>query len=453
LERASPGKTLWDERYANRCRRPEQQLKVKPGQTVAWRRRNAATHRDLARAPCEFLVLGLSIEPNSGASQCSNRASRLQGTLGRQGVYESAFNMLVCGQCGASNEDSSSSCQNCRASLVGAAIGSETVVVPEPIQLAPVSSESELQSNSPFEVLERFVSALLRGHQGNSTATKIPVNLAQELGDLKRGGVLPHDQNLLTAIEKLLGVSLEPGGPAAPVISALLDAVTSGGGSPSTLESERDTPAGPHIPFPSAIVSILKPIPQRLKWIGAIVVPMLVGGGAAVPLTHLLSTGSTITTELRSQLAQTKTELSRTQSALQVEKDHAAHAEEDARDANQKLASLPTPKPAASLNDKELKNLQSRNQQLTNEVQTLSAFATSGYLEWQGGRKGTVHISAADLRSGVLRGTVPAGACVVVAVFGENIKAKAVGGASCNDFSFEVGKNSPTTAFVLWRRP
>jgi hypothetical protein len=269
---------------------------------------------------------------------------------------------------------------------------------------------------------------------------------------VQSAGALPDHEDLLNSLEQFVG-PVQAGGPAAPVISVLLAAL-------------RGCESAPSISVPTAVSKMLGPLPQRFQWLATLLVPLLLGAGAGLPVWHAFFGGERITTEQLNQKveAQAKTRINR----VRAEADAQIRSNEDKMKSEAESRATKVLEQAKAEPDGEVKISQlaalntelnqridagsRENQSLKDQIHNLSAArapARSGFVVWRGSRKGMVFIT--DDENKGLEGTLPAGPCLIEEVFGEHIDRKNAKGATCRGFSFMVTKNSPTTAYILWR--
>jgi hypothetical protein len=413
--------------------------------------------------------------------------------------------MTICSNCKNQNPDGVYLCWSCQEPLRGIP-DFPTPKSEDPQSVPPVPSSTLAAVPVPVHpfhpaLLEPFESLLGRRIEPTEPIARVASEMNKRVETVQSAGALPDHEDLLNSLAQFVG-PVQAGGPAAPVISVLLGALQG-------CES-----SAPSISVPTVVSKVLGPLPQRFQWLATLLVPLLLGGGAGLPVWHAFFGGERITTDqlnqkveaqaktriktvraeadaqmkgeadkIRSEAetrARTEIEQATTQADTEAKTKIEAAVEQFRKQANDyKLALV---KEGKVVKDKEAEvkrateeankvrvsasqlavlntELSSRmdaaskeNRGLKDQIHNLSSArpsARTGFVVWRGSAKGKVSVSNTDYNG--LEGALPTGPCFIEDVFGEHVDRKNAKGANCREFSFAVTKNSPTTAYILWR--
>lgn len=352
--------------------------------------------------------------------------------------------MVTCPVCSTNNPDGASVCRECGKTLA-VALHPQEGPIPDALraQVGQLINREIAVSEPPVPVL---------------------VELASKAAALADVGSVPR-QALRVQIEQALGRPIGPSEPTAVLIEQLIAKTASLSNQPvSTDKTSLGDLTTSHVKFPALVASALKFVPDNFKWVAALALPLLLGGGSGFMFSPTYKPEAS-TAEIA--LSQARSEITNLNAALAAETSKTAQlTQESARvrqEQSDQTKALNTPLEQLRNKNADLqKNVQDLQQKLRAipglqqnlaaanvTIESLRPFTYRGFAEWKGNGAGRVTFSPIPDR-GTLEGMPPDGKCTVVDVIG----AELLRDRDCTNFAINLarGRQNDKRVLIVWQR-
>ena len=206
-----------------------------------------------------------------------------------------------------------------------------------------------------------------------------------------------------------------------------------------------------HVKFPTVASKLLAYLPGNFRWLAAVVVPMVIGGGSGyiaspdqkkelagtnIKLSEIMTQKAGLTAELEKrtlELTKSTDETQKLRSSLDADKTVVVQQLAEAREKiNAQNDSLEAAKKNAN---------------------ALRRFASRGFVEWRGGGGDLLFSANGGASSGTKEGTFPESKCEIVEVIGDVQKAQEQKGTDCFHVMKVKGKPSDDKkVLIVWKQ-
>ena len=278
------------------------------------------------------------------------------------------------------------------------------------------------------------------------------VSLVEELNSKLKTAQIPPVLNppplahseIHSLIENLLGQKIQAGDQA-KVLQGLAEKFQVG-------------PAAPDVSFPVIVSKVLTYLPSNFRWVAAMVVPFVIGGGSG-----FLSKPDQKKQLVETQIAQKSAEdrAKKSSEDLISLSNEIEHLSEDNRNLRKSLSSEQwNIDQKLEESHQKIKMLQENLVATNAKSNSLRALATRGFVDWHGTGGGALSFTAESgpTRGEITEGVFPKGNCEIVEINSSDVdKPQSFKGQSCfQQIPFQIkgrpGDNKDKRVLIVWRQ-